>query len=868
MTKQLLNPRFGLMITLLLFFCMAGPSYAQKKKGKKKGEVAAAKPKPKKPKGKTIKELTKASKKIEGLFTIYQDTTNGSIHLQISEDQIGKEFIYFSQIADGVVDVFSFRGSYRGSKIFKISKYYDKIEFITQNTSSYFDPENAISKSSNANISEGIMASEKILAKDSATKTLLIKADNLFLKETFSQVKPPRFPGQPPTAFTLGNLSRDKTKINDIRNYPENTDLHIKYVYSKPSVLNGGSRGVTDGRNVSIDVYHSLIQLPDNDYEPRYDDPRVGYFHTQVTDMTSGSVTPYRDLIHRWHLKKKDPNAAISEPVEPITWWIENTTPEDIRPIIKSAGLRWNEAFEKAGFKNAVVIKEQPADAEWDAGDIRYNVLRWTSSPNPPFGGYGPSFVNPKTGQILGADIMLEYSSVLGSLRSEAIFEKTGFASYLDNYEEEAARMAMDPAYCSAGQHAKLNNMFGMAALKAMGESPMEESKMVKEFLHFLILHEMGHTLGFNHNMKSSQFHSIKDINDKSITEKVGLTGSVMDYPAINFALDRGNQGLYWTTRPGPYDHWAIEFGYKPDLDDKARKTLLSKSTQPELAFGNDADDMRAPGKAIDPRVNVGDMTSDAITYSIDRMKLAKTVSKEILSKFKKPNQSYHELAIAYFVVTGQQASAANTISRYIGGVYVDRAFTDQQGGTKPFIPVEVEKQRKAMKALNDYVFSPDAFSVPSELYNYLQLQRRGYNFFGGPEDPKIHGRILGMQRSVLSHILHFNTLQRISDSEKYGNGYSLSQFMTDLNRNIFSADINGSVTSTRQNLQVYYTKSLVNMLTGRISGRYTNMAKSMAIYNLKNIRRMVASATGNTSSRAHKEHLKTLIDNAMKEVK
>ena len=149
--------------------------------------------------------------------------------------------------------------------------------------------------------------------------------------------------------------------------------------------------------------------MPDNDFEPRFDDPRVGYFSTEVDDQTSTSSTPYRDLIHRWDLKKKNPEAAISEPVTPITWWMENSTPLEWRETIKAAVLQWNIAFEKAGFKNAIVVKQQPDDADWDAGDIRYNVLRWTSSPQPPFGGYGPSFVNPRTGQILGADIMLEF---------------------------------------------------------------------------------------------------------------------------------------------------------------------------------------------------------------------------------------------------------------------------------------------------------------------------------------------------------------------------------------------------------------------------------------------------------------------------
>ncbi len=118
--------------------------------------------------------------------------------------------------------------------------------------------------------------------------------------------------------------------------------------------------------------------MPDNDFKPRFDDPRIGYFSTQVTDMTSSSATPYRDVIHRWNLAKQKPGTKLSEPVQPITFWIENTTPVELRDLIREATLRWNQAFETAGFKDAIVVKQQPDNAAWDAGDINYNVLRWT----------------------------------------------------------------------------------------------------------------------------------------------------------------------------------------------------------------------------------------------------------------------------------------------------------------------------------------------------------------------------------------------------------------------------------------------------------------------------------------------------------
>jgi len=855
-------------IALIFSICFAPLDSEAQKKGKKKKGDTTEDAKPKKDDKKSIEDLVKSSKKIDGMFILYQDTITGSLQMIISKDQIDKEFIYFTQVADAPGDIgFAGRGIYRGSKVFKVQKYFDKIEFVTQNTSYYFDENKAISKAKDANMSNGVMASLKIEATDSAKGLYLIKANDLFLKETLSQIKPPNFPGRGPFAFKLGKLDKGKTKVNSIKNYPNNTDLAIEYVYSSPSVLNGGSNAVTDGRNVSVKIYHSLIAMPDDDYEIRIDDPRVGYFMTQVNDQSSTSATPYRDLVHRWKLIKKDPSAAISEPVEPITWWMENTTPREIRPIIKKAGEKWNIAFEEAGFKNAIVIKEQPDDADWDAGDIRYNVLRWTSSPRVMFGGYGPSFVNPRTGQIIGADIMLEHAVLGNSLRNEQLFEKAALNNFYEEMSEQINYKDHN-IYCAASQMAQLDQMFGSIANATFGAGPMEESKMLNEFLHFLILHEMGHTLGLNHNMKSSQLHSIAEVNNETITTEVGLTGSVMDYPSINYNMDRDNQGEYWTTRPGPYDIWAIQFGYQ-NMTDSEMESLLSKSTQHELAFGNDADDMRSPGKAIDPRVNVNDMSSDAIQYSINRIKLANEVGKEVLAKFKTAGsgKSYQELRNSYFVLTGQQATAANTISRYIGGVYVDRAMIGQQGSTKPYTPVELEKQKQAMKALNDYVFAANAFAVPSELYNHIARQRRGFNFFSNSEDPKIHSRVLGIQRNVLRHLLHYRTLQRITDSQLYGNKYPLSTFMTDLNNNIFKADISGNVNSFRQNLQIEYSGMLIDILTGKQSSRYTNASKSMALYNLKKIRTMAAPA-GNVSSRAHKQHLRTLIDNAVKEIK
>ena len=347
----------------------------------------------------------------EGLFTFYRDQESGAVTLSLGPQQFEKEYIYFIHIEDGVVDAGSFRGAYGPRFVFTLERRFDKVAIVRENTAFYFDPDNAISRASEANIARAVLAVQDIVAEDEETGAVLIEADSLFLSEAWTQLSPSRDPdADPRSEFTVGEFDAGKSQILNLRSYPLNTDIEVEYVFHNPKPLVYGSDAVTDPRNISVKALHSLIEMPENDYQPRFADPRLGSFNQRITDLTSTESAPYRDVINRWHLVKKDPEAALSDPVEPITWWIENTTPVDWRPIIEASALEWNKAFEKAGFTNAVAVKTQPDDADWDAGDLRYNVLRWTSSPNPPFGGYGPSFANPRTGQLLGADIMLEYS--------------------------------------------------------------------------------------------------------------------------------------------------------------------------------------------------------------------------------------------------------------------------------------------------------------------------------------------------------------------------------------------------------------------------------------------------------------------------
>ena len=804
----------------------------------------------------SIASIVEDAELFEGFFDLYRSLSDGTVYLRIPTYRLEAELIYTATVTDGVVETGLFRGQYRDNKMIKLQRHFNRIDILQPNTRFYFDPRSALSRAADANAPDAVLAVMEIVAEDPASDdqpgAVLVKFSPVLLSEDLVQIKPAKRPGSSPgESLTLGKFSSERSRISSIASYPDNAMVYTDYVYELAAPLAFGGDDVTDARAITASVQHSFIKVPDNGYNPRFDDYRVGFFTDRVTDLTSRDPAPYRDVINRWNLVKKNPDQAISEPVEPITWWLENTTPLEFREMITKAALSWNSAFEVAGFRNAIVVKQQPDDADWDAGDIRYNVLRWTSSATPPFGGYGPRFTNPRTGQIIGADIMLEFAFLTNRLRIQDLLQS-----------DDVMPTGTPEHHCALAAQMQADVIFAQHALVSAGADAALSERLIEDSLYMLILHEIGHTLGLTHNMRASQL--LPDVFDADAVAARGLSASVMDYEAVNVAPDGKTQTWFYQKRPGPYDHWALQYGYG-EYSDTQLQQVLARSNEAELAYGNDADDMRSSSNGIDPHINIYDLSSDAIGYAEMRLAHLRTVQDRLPKQYQ--GKSYQGLVNAFASLMSQYRRSGGVVSRYVGGVHINRE-PPNSVETLPYTPVDVGEQRRAMQVLNTHLFAPDVLVGARSLFARLQRQRRGFDFYGEPEDPKIHKSLLRTQKSVLLHLLHANTLQRLTDTQTYGGEYSVIEMLKTLTDGIFAADLEEDVNSYRQNLQVEYVDMLVAAMSREANGHNIRAALFAQLLDLaeaiKSKIRGSDFASLSSATQAHSRYLEFILRKAL----
>jgi hypothetical protein len=751
-------------------------------------------------------------KELNGFMNILHETEEDKYYLIIEEDKINKRVIYFAYILNGPQDVGASGGSMGDGSILEFRKFKDDIGLYKINTKYKYDDSNKISQSKLTNIIEAFMGRFKVVVKED--DKYLISADKLFLSEMLTSVTP-NIPQEYMEYYDLniGKIDKSKTYINDVRNYPKNTAIEINYGFFNPRPKPGGSvDAVADKRYTFISARHLFVEMPDDKFEPRIADQRIGYFSEKVTDLSSYDSYPARDLMNRWRLIKKNPEAELSEPVEPIVYWVENSTPEEIRPFVVKGIEGWNAAFEKAGFKNAVVAKIQPDDAEWDAGDIQYNVVRWASTPNPQFSGYGPSIANPRTGEIIAADIVQEFNAI-----------KRGYT---------------------------YRKLWGYT----------EDNDPLEQWIVSLTMHEVGHTLGLRHNFKSSWIYNADDIHNVSITGKSHI-GSVMDYDPINLAPAGTPQGNFFPHGPGIYDKWAIEFGYTPNMTDEERDLILAKASIPEYVFGTDGDAMGSPGSNTDPRAKRYDLSGDPVTYTSRRIEILDAKIKELPSIFLVDGNTSTEFRSNFFSLVREKGRFMEGVSRLIGGVYSNRTVNGTD--LTPFEAVAYEDQKKAMSLITSKLLSNDAFIFDENILKYLQYEKRAAYSSAerGNEDPQLHEVVLGLQGRVLAHILHPRVMTRLVDSSQYGNTYLPNEVLDDLQEGIFVAK--EVPTTFKMNLQSNYVDGLIKGLT---DSDYDEISRSAIYSSLLKIELYTKRLYGTDELKNHLKFLNWKINKALEE--
>ena len=777
---------------------------------------------PKKPKGmpgkkkeyKTIDEFLEDGEyiSIDGFMNILRETEKDKYYLVLNEDQLNKEFIYFTYILNGPSDAGPSGGDMGEAFILEFRKFKEDIGIYKKNTKFKYDDSNKISQSKLTNIIEAFLGRFSVVVNEDSK--YLINIDKMFLSEMLVAITP-NIPKEYMEYYNLilGRPDKSKTFIDEVKNYEKNTSFKVRYGFFNPKPKAGGSiDAITDKRYTYVDGLHLFVEMPDDKFEPRVADQRIGYFSEKVTDLSTYDSNNARDLMNRWRLIKKDPYAELSEPEEPLVYWVENSTPEEIRPFVVKGIEAWNKAFEKAGFKNAIVAKIQPDDAEWDAGDVRYNVVRWASTPDPRYSGYGPSVANPRTGEIIAADIVQEFNAI-----------KRGYT-----YR------------------------------KLWGYTP--ENDPLEQWIVSLTMHEVGHTLGLRHNFKSSWIYDAKEVHDVSITGDNHI-GSVMDYDPINLAPEGLTQGNFFPTGPGSYDIWAIEFGYTPSFTDEERENLLSKSTQPEYIFGTDGDAMSSPGINIDPRNYRGDMSNDPITYTSDRIKTLDAKIAELPDIFLIDGETSTEFRSVFYSLTSEKGRFLDGVSRLIGGVYSNRIVNDSNKDITPFEAVSYEDQKRAMNLIKEKLLSNDAFSFDENLLKYLQSEKRAAYSSGRRvnEDPKLHDLVLSMQGRTLSHILHPVVMMRLVDSSQYGNTYMPDEVLKDLFDGIF---VQREIPTTfKMNLQSKYLDSLISALD---DDDYDEISKAAIYASLVDIKNFTRSQYGDSKIKVHYNFLNWKVSKAL----
>lgn len=638
-------------------------------------------------------------------------------------------------------------------------------------------------------------------------------------------------------------FSREKSSWAEVKGFRDNLEIEVAATYAS-----GGARRfdtVADSRGVTINVHYSISLLPETGYQPRLADDRVGYFVTALKSFSSDAPHDwFVRYINRWDLRKADPAAKLSPPKKPIVFWLEKTIPFEYRKPIREGILEWNKAFEAVGLANAIEVRQQPDDADWDPEDIHYNTFRWITSGVGL--AMGPSRVNPTTGEILDADIIFDADFLHYWRNDYEVFTPQGLGMPFGwptdchgGFPGDSRALGWPDRRCACTLNGGMAQQLAFAALALAADpagSQEQLSKLVIQAMKMAAMHEVGHTLGLRHNFKASALWTLEEINDPQKTAQTGMAASVMDYLPINFAPKGHRQGDYFSTTLGPYDYWAIQYGYQPlggsPADELAElKKIASRAGEPAYRFATD-EDVRSVDP--DPLAAMFDLGSDPIEFGRWRAALLRELAPGLVDRVVRPGESYELARRGLNVLLLYHGTGMYVTARLIGGLYVNRNHKGDPNAPPPVVVVEPKRQRDALALLCEEVFSPSAYQFPPELYNQLVPARWSHWGIQTPDrvDYPIQEIILGWQDRVLGQLLSTTTLNRLADSELKvpadQDAFTAAELFQELTKAIFQetekleqgefTNRKPAINALRRSLQQRYFERLASVALGTVA--------------------------------------------------
>ena len=589
-------------------------------------------------------------------------------------------------------------------------------------------------------------------------------------------------------AFKQGyGLDGRNTSITQARSSATGVQLEVLQHFATSSISTGGQPGAAatvpsalpDPRSLFLSVQYTLSPLPASMAATRPADARVGYFTTTVADFSNDLTrSPRQRFINRWRLEKKDPKAALSAPVRPLVYWLDKSIPKDYRATIREGVLAWNAAFEAIGIQGAIEVKDATDTEPRDIVGNGQAIVRWMSNHRPSFGAIGPSHVDPRSGEILTADIGLE------GLSTRAI--RTARSQVLGTVapEHKHAAQPTSPSHEAQGDrcdHSELASEqlgYALDVLTAQRELPPDSEEVktfVQAYLKDTTMHEVGHTLGLRHNFRASRWRPNADLDRLDITSKYGISASVMDYSPINLNLPGQPAGAPFQTTLGPYDLWAIEYGYKSMVGDtkaqqEALRLIAQRSADPAwqtaLDYGTDEDN----SLGLDPQSLVFDQGRDPIAFAQRRIALALDLIERQAAVVLKPTDEpqIQRRRIAYALRDLERT--ANVLARQVGGIVTRR---DAPGSGRDLLdPLPAQTQREALVLLSEQFLSRRALGIPPKLQRNLAPDYfERIEAFQDPSTPapltdfSVSDQLVQLQRQVLNALMNDTLAERLLDN-------------------------------------------------------------------------------------------------------